>query len=61
MSSYKLVSEFIKIRQPEFYTYNNFLNRLYYVMIEEDNGENENSVEFIDRSEKNMIKLYLVK
>lgn len=59
MSSYKLaqfVSEFIKTRRPGFYSYDNFPNQLYRAMIEEDDGENENSVESGNRSEKTVIK-----
>ena len=59
MNSYKLaqfVSEFIKIRRPGFYSYDNFPNQLHRAMIEEDDGENENSVESSNRSEKTVIK-----
>ena len=59
MSSYKLaqfVSKFIKTWRPGFYSHDNFSNQLYGAMIEEDDGENENSVESGNRSEKTVNK-----
>ena len=59
ISSYKLaqfVWEFIKTRQPGFYFHDSFSNQLYRAMIKEDDGENENSVESDNRSEKTVIK-----
>lgn len=59
MSLYKLaqfVSEFIKTRQSGFYSHDNFPNQLHCAMIEEDDGEDENSVESSNRSKKTVIK-----
>ena len=59
ISSYKLaqfVSKFIKTRRPGFYSHDNFPNQLHCAMIEEDDGEDENSVESSNRSEMTVIK-----
>lgn len=59
MSSYKLaqfVCEFIKTRRPGFYSHDNFSNQLHRAIIEEDDGEDENSAESSNRSEKTVIK-----
>ena len=61
MSSYKLaqfVSEFIKTGRPRFYFHDSFSNKLYCAMIEDNDRENKNSVEFDNRSEKTVIKPY---
>ena len=58
MSLYKLaqfVYEFIKTRQPGFYSHDNFLNQLYRAIIEENNREDENLVKSSNRSEKTVI------
>ena len=59
MNLYKLaqfISEFIKTQRLGFYFYDSFSNQLYCAMIEEDDGENKNSVESGNISEKTMIK-----
>lgn len=61
MSSQKLaqfVSEFVKTKQPEFYSNDNFPNQLHHAMMGDDNEENENSVESSNRSKKTVIKLH---
>lgn len=54
----QFVLEFIKTRQLEFYFYNNFFNPLHYAIIEKNNGKDENSIKFNNKSEKIVIKLH---
>ena len=59
MKSYKLakfVLKFIKTRRPRFYFHDNFLNQFYHLIIEKNDGKNENSVKSGNRSEKIVIK-----
>ena len=58
MSSYKFakfISEFIKTRRLGFYSHNNFLNQLHCAIIEKDDREDKNLVEFNNKSEKIVI------